>query len=170
VRVHAEQLSRSGGALLAAEAGALSAGHLEHATPEDIEALAKAGVACEVLSIAQVFLRGQRAIPGRALVDGGCTVAVATDCNPGTAMSTDLPLAAGLAVTQCGLTAEEALRGITVNAARALGLTDRGVIAAGKRADLVVLDATSPLELVYRWSDARAHAVVAHGRVVLPAR
>jgi imidazolonepropionase len=166
VRVHAEQLSRSGGAQLAAELGALSAGHLEHVDAEDIEALAKAGVICEVLSLAQVFLRWQRAIPGRALVDGGCTVAVATDCNPGTAMSTDLPLAAGLAVTQCGLTAEEAIRGVTVNAAAALGLTDRGVVAAGKRADLVILEGTTPVDLVYRWSDARAHAVVSRGRAV----
>ncbi|OGQ09133.1 MAG: imidazolonepropionase [Deltaproteobacteria bacterium RBG_16_71_12] len=166
VRIHAEQLSRSGGAALAAELGARSAGHLEHVSPEDIEALAKAGVICEVLALAQVFLRGQRATPGRALVDGGCTVAVATDCNPGTAMSTDLPLAAGLAVTQCGLTVEEAMRGATVNAARALGLDDRGVVAAGKRADLVILDGASPVDLVYRWSDARAHAVIAQGRVV----
>lgn len=167
VRVHAEQLSRSGGAALAAEVGALSAGHLEHVTTEDIEALAKAGVVCEVLALAQVFLRGQRATPGRALVDGGCTVAVGTDCNPGTAMSTDLPLAAGLAITQCGLSAEEALRGVTVNGARALGLPDRGVVAAGKRADLVVLDGTSPIDLVYRWGDARAHAVIARGRAVV---
>ena len=121
-RVHAEQLTRSGGAALAAEVGALSAGHLEHVAPEDIEALARAGVVCEVLALAQVFLSGQRATPGRAIIDGGCAVAVATDCNPGTAMSTDLPLAAGLAVTQCGLTVEEALRGVTVNAAAALGL------------------------------------------------
>lgn len=170
VRVHAEQLSRSGGAALAAELGARAAGHLEHVAAEDIAALAKAGVVCEVLALAQVFLRGQRATPGRALVDGGCTVAVATDCNPGTAMSTDLPLAAGLAVTQCGLTAEEAIRGVTVNGARALGLDDRGVIAAGKRADLVIIEGSSPIDLLYRWSDARAHAVIACGRVVHQAR
>ncbi len=170
VRVHAEQLSRSGGAALAAELGARAAGHLEHVAPDDLEALARAGVVCEVLALAQVFLRGQRPTPGRALVDAGCTVAVATDCNPGTAMSTDLPLAAGLAVTQCGLTAEEALRGITVNAAAALGLDDRGVIAVGKRADLVIVDGTSPVDLLYRWGDARAHAVVARGRVVVGPR
>lgn len=166
-RVHAEQLSHQGGALLAAEVGALSAGHLEFVDARDIEALANAGVACEVLSLAQVFLRGQRPIPGRALVDAGCTVAVATDCNPGTAMSVDLPLAAGLSVTQSGLTAEEALRGMTVNAAKALGLDDRGVITAGKRADLVVLDATAPVDLVYRWGDRLARVVIARGRVVV---
>lgn len=171
VRVHAEQLSRSGGAALAAELGAWSAGHLEHVAPEDMEALARAGVVCEVLALAQVFLRGQRATPGRALIDAGCTVAVATDCNPGTAMSTDLPLAAGMAVTQCGLSAEEALHAITDHAARALRLPDRGVIAAGKRADLLIVDGATPLELVYRWGDARAHAVVAQGKqVVKPPR
>lgn len=167
VRVHAEQLSRSGGAALAAELGAWSAGHLEHVAPEDMEALARAGVVCEVLSLAQVFLRGQRATPGRALVDAGCTVAVATDCNPGTAMSTDLPLAAGMAVTQCGLTAEEALQGVTAHAARALRLPDRGVIAAGKRADLLIVDGETPLDLVYRWGDARPWAVVAQGKLAL---
>jgi imidazolonepropionase len=169
VRVHAEQLSHQGGALLAAELGALSAGHLEHVDERDIEALAKAGVVCEVLSLAQVFLRGQRAIPGRALVDGGCVVAVATDCNPGTAMSTDLPLAAGLSVTQSGLTAEEALRGMTVNAAKALALDDRGVIAAGKRADLLVLSTSAWTDLVYRWGDSFTRAVVSRGRVMFRA-
>lgn len=168
-RVHAEQLSHQGGALLAAEVGALSAGHLEFVDERDIEGLAKAGVVCEVLSLAQVFLRGQRPIPGRALADGGCIIAVATDSNPGTAMSVDLPLAAGLAVTQAGLTAEEALRGMTANAAKALGLDDRGVIAEGKRADLVVLDAASPVELVYRWGERLARTVISRGRVVVRA-
>ena len=164
-RVHAEQLSPSGGAMLAAELRAWSAGHLEHVDDRNIEALARACVVCEVLSLAQVFLRGQRAIPGRKLIDAGCIVAVATDCNPGTAMSTDLPLAAGLAVTQCGLTAEEALLGITRHAARALRLTDRGVIASGMRADLVVLNALSPVELIYRWGEPLVHTVVSAGRV-----
>jgi imidazolonepropionase len=164
-RVHAEQLSWQGGAQLAADVGALSAGHLEHVTAADARALARAGVVCEVLSLAQVFLRGQRAIPGRMLVDEGCVVAVGTDLNPGTAMSCDLPLSAGLAVTQSGLFAEEALAGITRSGARALGLHDRGVIAAGKRADLVVLNATNPLALVYEWAEPLAAVVVAGGRV-----
>jgi imidazolonepropionase len=165
VRVHAEQLSRQGGAQLAAELGALSAGHLEFVTEDDARALAKAGVVCEVLSIAQVFLRGQRPIPGRMLADAGCTLAVATDVNPGTAMSTDLLLSAGLAVTQSGLTAEEALKGITLHAAKALGFTDRGVIAPGLRADLAIYDATHAAELVYRWGDVSARTVIVNGRV-----
>jgi imidazolonepropionase len=169
VIVHAEQLSHGGGARLAAELGARAAGHLEHVDAADIEALARAGVVCEVLPIAQLFLRDQRPIPGRALVDGGCAVSVATDCNPGTAMSTDLPLAAGLAVTQSGLTAEEALVGVTANAARALRLDDRGVLAAGKRADLVLLDGPSPYAPLYHWSDFAPRAVVAGGvRIAQP--
>ena len=167
-RVHAEQLSHQGGAMLAAELGALSAGHLEFVDDADCAALAKAGVICEVLSLAQVFLRGQRSIPGKKLVDAGCVVAVATDANPGTAMSTDLALAAGLAVTQSGLGADDALRGITVNAARALGLADRGVLAQGKRADFVVLRGTTPVDLVYRWSEPHAHLVVKDGVRVWP--
>ena len=166
VRVHAEQLSRSGGAQLAAEMRALSAGHLEHIRSDDIAALAQAGVVCEVLSLAQVFLGVQERIPGRALVDGGCTVAVSTDFNPGTAMSNDLALAAGLAVTQCGLTVEEALLGITRNAARAIGRADRGVLAVGLRADVLALESASPLDLVYRWGEPLTRIVVAAGRVV----
>jgi len=165
-RVHAEQLSWQGGARLAAEVGALAASHLEHITTDDARRLADAGVVAEVLSLAQVFLRGQRAIPGRLLKDAGCVVAVGTDLNPGTAMSCDLPLAAGLAVTQSGLYAEEALAGITRDGARALGLSDRGVVAVGRRADLVVLRATSPLALVYEWAEPLAAVVVAGGRVV----
>jgi imidazolonepropionase len=166
LRLHAEQLSLLGGARLAAELCALSVGHLEYVTREDAAALAKANVVCEVLSLAQVFLRGQRPIPGRMLIDEGCIVAVATDLNPGTAMSCDLPLAAGLAVTQSGLTAEEALLGITRHGAAALGHTDRGVLAPGKRADLVVLQAAHPLALVYQWSLPLADVVVVGGRVV----
>jgi imidazolonepropionase len=165
-RVHAEQLSWQGGARLAAEVGALSVGHLEHITADDARRLAEAGVVAEVLSLAQVFLRGQRAIPGRMLIDAGCVVAIGTDLNPGTAMSCDLPLAAGLAVTQSGLTAEEALLGITRQGALALGLRDRGVVAAGRRADLVVLHARNPLALVYEWSEPLADVVIAGGRVV----
>ncbi len=166
-RVHAEQLSWQGGARLAAEISALSAGHLEHITDDDARALADAGVVCEVLSLAQVFLKSQRAIPGRKLKDAGCVVAVATDFNPGTAMSCDLALAAGLAVTQSGLFAEEALQAITTGGAQALGLQDRGVIARGKRADLLVIDAVNPLALVYRWGEDLTRAVVVGGRLAL---
>lgn len=163
--VHAEQLSWQGGAQLAAEVGARSAGHLEFITPDDAEALARAGVVAEVLTTAQVFLRGQRAIPGRLLKDAGCVVAIGSDLNPGTANCADLPLAAGLAVTQAGLVADEALYAMTAGSARALGLSDRGTIEVGKRADLVVVDGPSPYEVLYRWSERAVRTVVAAGVV-----
>lgn len=164
--VHAEQLSWQGGARLAAELKARRAGHLEWITADDAAALAEAGVVAEILSTAQVFLRGQRPIPGRLLKDAGCVVAVGTDLNPGTAMCADLALAGGLAVTQCGLTADEALVAMTAGGARALGLKDRGVIAVGARADLVVVDAASPYALVYRWGEPLARTVIRGGRLV----
>ena len=164
--VHAEQLSWQGGARLAAEVGARSAGHLEHVTADDAHRLADAGVVAEILPPAQVFLRGQRPVPGRLLKDAGCVLAVGTDLNPGTAMCADLPLAGGLAVTQAGLTADEALFAMTAGSARALGLSDRGVIARGKRADLVVIDGRSPFELLYRWGEPVARTVVVNGVVV----
>jgi imidazolonepropionase len=169
VRVHAEQLSRSGGAQLAAELGCLSAGHLEHASPEDIAALAKAGVVAEVLATAQVFLGMHQRIPGRQLVDAGVPVAVGTDFNPGSANSTNLHLAAGLAVTMCGLSVDEALLGITKNAARALGRDDIGTLVIGKRGDVCVLDTPLPWELVYDWSENHVATVVAAGEIVLQA-
>ena len=163
--VHAEQMSWQGGARLAAEVGARSAGHLEHITVDDARALADAGVVAEILTTAQVFLKGQRPVPGRMLKDAGCVVAIGTDFNPGTAMCADLPLAAGLAVTQAGLTADEALYAVTAGSARALGLLDRGMVKRGLRADLVVVDGGSPFELLYRWSEPVARVVVAGGVV-----
>jgi imidazolonepropionase len=165
IRIHAEQLSHSGGAKLAAELGCLSAGHLEHVSDDDIRALAEAGVVAEVLSLAQVFLGMEQRIPGRKLADAGVPVAVATDLNPGTANSSDLHLAAGLAVTMCGLSADEALLGITKNAARALGRDDVGTVEVGKRADLCVLDTPTAYDLVYEWGQNHVVQVVARGVV-----
>jgi imidazolonepropionase len=164
--VHAEQLSWQGGARLAAELSARSAGHLEYITTDDAAALADAGVVAEILSTAQVFLRGQRPIPARMLHDAGCTLAIGTDYNPGTAMCHDLLLAGGLAVTQCGLSADEALVAMTAGSSRALGLRDRGVVAVGARADLVVVDAPSPYALIARWGEPVVHAVIREGRLL----
>ncbi len=164
--IHAEQLSHQGGARLAAELSARRAGHLDVNTHDDAAALAKAGVVAEVLSVAHVYLRGQRPVPGRTLRDAGCAVAIGTDVNPGTAMCDDLCLAAGLAVTQGGLSADEALWAMTAGSARALGKDDRGVIAVGRRADLVIVDDPSPYALVYRWAEPLAHTVIRGGRVV----
>jgi imidazolonepropionase len=163
LRVHAEQLSQTGAAGLAAELGAVSASHLEHISDEDIAKLAAAGTSAEVLSLAQVFLGMEQRIPGRKLADAGLNVAVATDMNPGSAHSCDLHLAAGLAVTMCGLTADEALWGITAGGARALGREDRGVLTEGAAGDLVILDGLSAYDLVYDWGENHVDRVFKAG-------
>ena len=129
IKVHAEQLSHSGGARLAAEMDALSVGHAEYVTDDDLKHLAEANVVCEVLATAQVFLNSPKAIPGARMRQAGVRMAVATDFNPGSAYASDLHLAAGLAVTQCGLNAEEALLGITVAPPLPWGLTTVGFCA-----------------------------------------
>ena len=154
VRIHAEQLSHSGGAKLAAELGALSASHLEYATQEDAKAMAEAGVVAELLPIAQEFLGVTQMASGRMLADQGVKVAVATDCNPGSAMCDDLLLAARLAVTRGGLSCEEALKGITAHAALALGRKDIGVIEPGAKAHWCLLDTSNWVDLFYDWSNS----------------
>jgi imidazolonepropionase len=163
-RVHAEQLSHFGGAKLAAELFALSASHLEYADVEDMQALAKSGVVAELLPVAQEFLGMAQNASGRALADAGVKVAVATDLNPGSAMCDDLHLAARLSVTRGGLTCEEALQGVTCHAATALGRDDIGDIKAGMKADVCVLAAKSPWELLYDWSNNPVRAVFKNGR------
>ena len=156
-RVHAEQLSRSGGALLAAELGALSASHLEYANLEDAQALAKAGVIAELLPVAQEFLGMHQLASGRMLTDAGVKVAVATDFNPGSAMCDDLLLAARLAVTRGGLSCKEALLGITSYAAQALGKISVG--------DYCVLSTRNWLDLFYDWSVNPVRAVFKNGEL-----
>jgi imidazolonepropionase len=138
VKLHAEQLSHLGGAALAARAGALSADHLEHATEADARALAAAGTVAVLLPGAFYALRETRRPPVDAFRAAGTAMAVATDCNPGTSPLASLRLAMNMACTLFGLTVREAWEGVTVHAARALGLEDRGAIAPGLRADLAV--------------------------------
>lgn len=148
-RVHAEQLTHSGGALLAAEIGAASADHLDHVTPDDAAALSEAGVAAVLVPGASYTLRGDPA-PARMLWDAGCTVALATDCNPGTSYFESMSPILSLAVVQMGLTPEEAVWAATRGGALSLGYDDRGIIAEGMIADLVVLDAPNPVHIPYR--------------------
>ena len=157
VRLHAEQLSRSGGARLAAARGALSADHLEHADAGDAAAMAAAGTVAVLLPGAFHTLRETRAPPVEALRAAGVPMAVATDCNPGSSPMTSLPLAMNMACTLFGLTPEEALRGVTVHAAAALGLADAGRIAPGLRADLAIWEAADPEELSYRMDGPPLH-------------
>jgi len=168
VKLHAEQLSDSGGAALAAEYGALSADHLEYAGDETLKELADAGTVGVLLPGAAYFLREQKRPPVATMRALKIPIALATDCNPGTSPLLSLPLAMNLACTLFGLTCEEALRGTTVHAARALGVErDVGTLAPGMRADFVVWDAHQPAELVYPIGEGRARTVVIRGKPVL---
>jgi imidazolonepropionase len=148
-KIHADQMSDGGGALLASELGAVSADHLEYISPEGRDAMARAGVVAVALPFATLYTRG---IPLRAreLVAAGVRVAVATDFNPGTAPSFHLPFAINLACTLYGLTPSEAVKGATYYAACALGMQDEiGSLEPGKSADFAIIDAPDVNHWVY---------------------
>jgi imidazolonepropionase len=167
VKLHADQLSDGGGAALAASFDALSADHLEHASPPGVRALAAAGTVAVLLPGATHTLGERARPPVAALRSAGVPVAVSTDANPGTSPLLSLRLAANLACTLLGLTPAEALAGITRNAARALGLAaTAGVLAPGAAGDLVVWDAGQPAELVYWLGGRLARAVIVAGELV----
>jgi len=166
VKLHAEQLSDLGGAALVAEYGGLSADHLEHLGESGVAAMAQAGTVAVLLPGAFYALRETQLPPVAALRGHRVPVAIASDCNPGTSPLLSLRLAAGMACTLFRLTPEEALRGITVNAARALGLHDRGTLAVGQRADLVAWNASRPAELCYWIGGGLARRVYVAGELV----
>jgi imidazolonepropionase len=150
VRLHAEQLSNQKGAALAAQYRALSADHLEYLDEAGAKAMAAAGTVAVLLPGAFYALQETKKPPVALLRKHKVPMAVATDCNPGTSPLLSPTLAINMACTLFGLTPEEALAGMTVNAARALGLASQiGVIAAGKAADLAVWEVESPAELAY---------------------
>lgn len=150
VKLHAEQLSDLGGAVLAAQFNARSADHLEHLGADGVAAMAAAGTVAVILPGAFYTLRETRLPAVAALRAAGVPMAVATDCNPGSSPMTSLPMAMNMACTLFRMTPLEALAGTTTHAARALGLTDCGTIAPGQRADLCLWDASHPAELSYR--------------------
>ncbi|HWA04282.1 MAG TPA: imidazolonepropionase [Rhizomicrobium sp.] len=148
VKLHAEQLSNSRGAILAARYGALSADHLEHLCEEGVSAMAAAGMVAVLLPVAFYFLRETRKPPIEVLRRAGVPLAVATDCNPGTSPASSPLIALGMACTLYGLTPEEALAGMTRNAAKALD-SRAGVLEAGRPADLAIWRISDPAELCY---------------------
>jgi imidazolonepropionase len=155
VKLHAEQRSDSGGAALVAARRGLSADHLEHLSPAGVRALAEGGTVAVLLPGAFLHLRETRRPPVAALREAGIPMALATDLNPGTSPLGSITTAMNLGCTLFGLTPAEALAGATRNGARALGLGDRGVLAAGKRADLALWNLDHPADLA--------------GRIALPA-
>jgi imidazolonepropionase len=166
VKLHAGQFSDLGAAELAAAHRALSADHLEHVSERGIAALAAAGAVAVLLPGASFTLRDPARPPVAALRAAGVPLAVATDCNPGTSPLASLTAALCLACTLYGLAPAEALAGATREAARALGLADRGVLAPGLRADLALWDAEGPAELCQGLGPAPLAARILEGRVL----
>jgi imidazolonepropionase len=149
VKLHAEQLSDSGGAQLAASYGALSCDHLEWLSEPGVTAMAAAGSVAVLLPGAFYFLRETKLPPVDLLRRHQVPIAIATDCNPGSSPCSSLLLMLNMACTLFRLTPQEALAGVTRHAAQALGLHDRGVLAAGMRADFVLWDVREPAQLAY---------------------
>ncbi len=165
-RLHAEQLAHTGAARLAAELGAVSADHLDHATAEDAAAMRDAGTVAVLLPGASFSMRQAQA-PGRMLWDAGVTVAVATDCNPGTSFTESMQLVVALSCLEMGFAPEEALWAATRGGALALRQPRKGWVGLGAIADLVVLDAPSHVHVPYRPGTNLVWKVVKGGRVVV---
>lgn len=164
VKLHADQLSNSGGARLAAEHGALSADHLEYAEEEGVAAMARAGTVAVLLPGAFYFLRETKLPPLELLRRHRVPIAIATDCNPGSAPLTSPLLAMNMAATLFRLTVEECIAGFTREAARALGrLGEVGTLEPGKWCDLAIWNVGDPVELVYRMGMNPVHARVWRG-------
>ncbi|MES9510155.1 imidazolonepropionase [Streptomyces sp. NPDC059118] len=161
-RVHANQLGHGPGVQLAVELDAASADHCTHLTDADVDALAQGGTVATLLPGAEFSTRATWP-DARRLLDAGATVALSTDCNPGSSFTSSMPFCIALAVRDMGMTPDEALWSATAGGAAALRRTDIGRIAPGARADLVLLDAPSHVHLAYRPGVPLVHAVWRHG-------
>jgi len=167
LRVHADELTHTGGAELAAELGARSADHLVHVSEAGMRALAAAPCAATLLPAAAFYLRLPRFAPARALVEAGAPVALASDANPGGGLSPSMPFAMTIGCFAMGLSLEESIAAATINPAWSLGVhAERGSLEVGKRADLVVLRSPRLLDLV-RVGVPAIRTVVKDGRVVV---
>jgi imidazolonepropionase len=171
VKLHAEQLSDQGGAALTARYHGLSADHLEYLSAEGIAAMAAAGTTAVLLPGAFYFLRETKLPPIQALRAAGVPIAIATDCNPGTSPMTSLPLAMNMACTLFRMTPQEALAGVTVHAARALGIEQTvGTLNPGKAADFALWEIQRPAELAYAIGGSSCRCVVSGGVLRVPVR
>jgi len=169
LKLHADELTPLGGAVLAARLRAVSADHLLCITEAGIDALAAAGTVATLLPGTAFFL-GVPCAPARKLIERGVAVALASDCNPGTCPTENLPLAGTMACAQMKMLPAEALAALTLNAAAALGRADRiGSIETGKQADLVILDVPDYRQMFYHFGVSHVWRVLKRGRVVCAA-
>jgi imidazolonepropionase len=166
LKIHAEEFTALGGAALAARLGAASADHLVAIDAPGIAALAASGTVATLLPGTSLFLRLARHAPGRALADAGATLAVATDFNPGSSMTQNLPLMVPLACLNLGLTIAEAIRGVTRGGALALSRPELGTLEPGSPGDLAVFDTPDVRNLAYHYGVPRAALTVRGGRVL----
>lgn len=167
VKLHADQLSDGGGAALAAHNQALSADHLEFTSETSVRAMAEAGTVAVLLPGAFYFLRETKLPPIELLRQYQVPIAIASDCNPGTSPCTSLLLILNMACTLFRLTPEEALRGVTLNAAKALGLEKtHGTLEVGKTADLILWEINHPAELTYRMGFNPCSALIKDGAMI----
>ena len=167
-RLHADEFSDTGGSALASSLAAASADHLMHISEEGIRALAASDTVANLLPGTSFFLMSDRYAPARALLDAGAIVSLSTDCNPGSSMNESMQIVVQLATLQMRMTVEEAITAATLNGAHSLRMAaEIGSIEAGKRADLMLLDAPSYLHLVYHFGVNQVKAVFRDGRRVV---
>lgn len=167
LKFHADELASTGGAELAASLGAVSADHLVYISDTGIKALADSGTVAVLLPGTSYSLGSRKYAPARKMIESGVIVALSTDCNPGSNNSESLAMMISLAAVQMKMTAAEGLSAVTVNAARAIGRNDIGVLAPGKLADLVIWDAADVRELPYHYGVNLARTVVKRGEVAV---
>lgn len=169
LKLHADELTPLGGAELAVRLGAVSADHLLRVTEAGVEALAASGTVATLLPGTAFFL-GLPYAPARRLIEGGAAVALASDCNPGTCPTENLPLVGAMACTQMRMLPAEAVTALTLNAAAAVGRSGRiGSVEVGKQADLVVCDVPDYRQLFYHFGVNHVEQVIKRGRLVHPA-
>lgn len=166
VKLHAEQLSNLGGAIMAASFGAISVDHIEYLDQAGVDAIAGSGTVAVLLPGAFYYLRETQAPPVEALRKAGVPMAIATDLNPGSSPVHSILTTMNMACVLFGLTPPEALAGVTVNAAKALGLSDRGLIAPGMKADIALWDVERPGDLAYPLGFNPLSAVIRNGEMV----
>ncbi|MFZ0464671.1 MAG: amidohydrolase family protein, partial [Candidatus Acidiferrales bacterium] len=167
LRVHAEQVARTGAARLAVELNAASADHLEKLSAGDIRALAKSNVTCTLLPGCCFHLGLAHYAPARKLIDAGAIVGLATNFNPGTSPTLSMPLILSLACTQMRMTPAEAISAATINAAYSLGRHDRvGSLEVGKFADFAVFDVADYREIPYYFGVNHCWLTMKRGKVI----